>query len=261
MKPTEHLGGRLGATLALLWVAAVSWQTPAAAHKAITSKFTFNEDVFPLFRDKCGRCHVDGGVAPMSLLTYEDASPWAESLRLEFLGEAETHPWRPIHLTARELDTMMVWANGGTPRGDVANAPAPVTLVNAWGSGSPDLALPMPAPFTLPRDVNTVTTEVAWPAAKAVGQTIRAIDLLPGTPSIVRSAQLSLKRADGTSTALASWFAGDAQAARVSPPLVVPPGASIVASIEYRRTWKYEAQELKDTSTVGLYFAPSTRPQ
>ena len=48
------------------------------AHKAITSKYTYNDDVFPIFRDRCARCHVPGGVAPMSLMTYDEAFPWAE---------------------------------------------------------------------------------------------------------------------------------------------------------------------------------------
>src|SRR3954469_851830 len=57
------------------------------AHKAVTSKYTYNEDVFPILRDKCGACHVDGGPAPMSLLTYSDnggsvgAVAWAQSMR------------------------------------------------------------------------------------------------------------------------------------------------------------------------------------
>jgi hypothetical protein len=28
-----------------------------SAHKAITSPYTYNDDVFPILRDRCGRCH------------------------------------------------------------------------------------------------------------------------------------------------------------------------------------------------------------
>ena len=258
MTRTTTRTARAAVAALVAWAGAFALHAPADAHKAITSKYSFNEDIFPLFREKCGRCHVDGGVAPMSLLTHEDASPWAESLRLEFLAD-QTHSWRPITLTARELDMMLVWANGGTPRGDVAKAPKPVALVNDWGSGRPDLALAVPAPFTLSPDLNEATQEFVLPAAKAAGQTLRAIDLLPGNPAVVRSAELSLRRADGTVTTLASWFAGAPAAEPVAPPALVPAGASIVARIDYRRTWKYERQEMKDASTVGLYFAPSRR--
>ena len=116
--------------------AAAAWQTaPVEAHKSITSKYLYNEDVFPVFKAHCGRCHVEGGVAPMSLMTYDDAFPWAESLRIELLNE--TIPaWHPLKLTARELDLVLVWATGGAPRGKAENAPPPVTLPTGWPSGA-----------------------------------------------------------------------------------------------------------------------------
>ena len=137
---------------------ALSLHVPGEAHKAITSKYHYNEDLFALFRDHCGRCHVDGGVAPMSLLTHEDAAPWAESLRLEFLSEDPPPPWHQLKLTPRELDMMLVWANGGTPRGDVEKTPPAVPLVNAWAAGPPDVSLPLPAPFTLAAAANEATS-------------------------------------------------------------------------------------------------------
>ena len=67
------------------------------AHKGITSKYTYNADVYPVFLNRCGRCHIDGGVGPMSLLKYEDAFPWAESLRAELLS---AYPGVPADLSA-----------------------------------------------------------------------------------------------------------------------------------------------------------------
>lgn len=254
---------------AALFGVALSTLAPATgeAHKAITSKFTYNEDMFPLFRDKCGACHVDGGVAPMSLLSHEDASPWGESLRLELLGDDAPKPWHAgaYALSARELDMILVWANGGTPRGDVANAPPAMTVKTAWADGAPDAALKMPAPFTLPGPSNEATHAVVLPVGAAAGKPVRAIDLLPGQPAIVRMATLSLKAADGTVTPLGTWIPGQGRALALKTALVLPANAAIVATIEYRRTWKYEGQDLADTSAVGLYFASrgaprSTRP-
>ena len=62
------------------------------AHKPITSPYTYNDDVFPILRDRCGRCHVPGGVAPMSLMTYKDAYPWGESIRTELIA-GHMPPW------------------------------------------------------------------------------------------------------------------------------------------------------------------------
>jgi len=66
------------------------------AHKPITSKYTYNDDVYPILRDKCGRCHAEGGPAPMSLLRYSidagGAAAWAESIRENLVSEAMP-PW------------------------------------------------------------------------------------------------------------------------------------------------------------------------
>ncbi|MGE0361917.1 MAG: hypothetical protein AB7H93_11620 [Vicinamibacterales bacterium] len=250
------------AAAVLAVVIAVTATTPARAHKAITSKYLFNEDMFPLFRDHCGRCHVDGGVAPMSLLTYDDAAPWAESLRLELLSEDPPKPWHAFSLTAREFDMILVWANGGAPRGDVAKAPPAVPLRNDWASGPPDLAVKMPTPFLLAGAANEATHDVVLDVSAAAGKSLRAVDLLPGLPAIVRIAELSLKRADGTTQALGTWLPGRADAVALTQPVMVPTGASILVRIGYARTWKYESQDLSDASSVGLYFAgaPSRRP-
>src|SRR5687767_15471593 len=61
-------------------------------HKPITSKYTYNEDVFPILRDHCGRCHVAEGIAPMSLMTYMDAFPWGEAVRAEVIA-GHMPPW------------------------------------------------------------------------------------------------------------------------------------------------------------------------
>src|ERR1700722_2220101 len=42
---------------------------------------TFNRDVLPILQKNCQSCHRPGEVAPMSLLTYTDARPWAKSMK------------------------------------------------------------------------------------------------------------------------------------------------------------------------------------
>ena len=42
---------------------------------------TFSKDVAPILYKNCTNCHRPGEIAPMSLLTYKDARPWAKSRR------------------------------------------------------------------------------------------------------------------------------------------------------------------------------------
>src|SRR5881396_2492875 len=62
------------------------------AHNPFRSKYSYNDDIFPIVRDRCGRCHVPDGVAPMSLVTYRDAFAWGESLRSEIMAN-HMPPW------------------------------------------------------------------------------------------------------------------------------------------------------------------------
>jgi len=74
---------RLSLGAALVAIAFVLNVEPGGAHKPITSPYSYNDDIFPILRDRCGRCHVSGGVAPMSLMTHAAAVPLGESIRTD----------------------------------------------------------------------------------------------------------------------------------------------------------------------------------
>ena len=50
-----------------------------AAQATAADPVTFTKDVAPILQRSCQVCHRDGSIAPMSLLTYEDARPWARA--------------------------------------------------------------------------------------------------------------------------------------------------------------------------------------
>jgi hypothetical protein len=230
------------------------------AHKPITSPFTFNDDVLPIVQAKCGACHVGGGVAPMSLLTHADTVPWGESLRAELMA-GHMPPW-PIDspparfrnvqpLTARELNVLLTWASGGTPVGDTSKAvPAP-PAERRWPLGTPDLVLAMPADVTIPADVQERVAEFTIPTGISGGRWLRAVDVLPGTPAVVRSATVSAAH-----QLLALWVPGD-HPVPLDPGMGfrLPDGAELLLRVRYRKTWEYERRSLTDRSSIGLYFA------
>ena len=244
------------------------------AHKAITSKYTYNDDVFPILRDRCASCHVPGGVAPMSLMTYDDAFPWAESIRAELVA-AHMPPWnaeegygelkRAHTLTPKELDVILTWATGGNPRGALDQTLPAVTLKNEWKLGAPDLTLQMPGEFTVAPDKMEDWQEFTLPTGTAETRWVRAVDLLPGTPSIVRSATIFVKSAAGPATGsapvpehvLALWLPGQDPAASDGVAFRLPAGAQIGVRIHYKKTWQFEGKPLTDRSTVGVYFSPA----
>ena len=255
------------------------------AHKPITSKYTYNDDVFPIVREKCARCHVDDGVAPMSLMTYEAAIPWAESIRAELIA-SHMPPWiaeagfgqfkNEHRLTAKELDVILTWATGGNPRGALDQTLPKVALNNEWTMGAPDLKLPLPAAFTLAADKMEDTPEFILATGTTEARWVRAVDLLPGTPAIVRSAVIYVKREKtsdvprdfGPAAAiepdhvLERWLPGqDPEPIDNGTAFKLPAGAELSVRIHYKKTWQFEGKPMTDRSTVGVYFAPEKSAQ
>jgi len=152
--------GRLFTFGAVLAVAA-----PVMA--ADTPTPTFSKDVAPIFQKKCQDCHQPNSIAPMSLITFQEARPWVRSIK-ERVATRQMPPWHidrsvgvqkfknDISLTDEQVDTIVRWVDGGAPQGDPKDLPAPKPLVtdNEWqgvrdGFGKPDLVVKS-SEYTMP---------------------------------------------------------------------------------------------------------------
>jgi hypothetical protein len=117
--------------------------------------------VAPILFKNCVECHRPGEAAPMSLLSYKEARPWARSIR-EKVVSREMPPWHAdprvgqfsndISLTQDQIDTITAWVDGGAKEGDPRDLPPGPKFVEGWGIGQPDLILKMPEEFTLEAD-------------------------------------------------------------------------------------------------------------
>ena len=94
---------------------------------------TFSKDIAPILQAKCQRCHQPNGVAPMSLVMYEEVRPWAKAIsaRTKIGPHAGVMPpWfmekdigiqrfkNDPSLSDEEIAKIGKWANGGAPRGN-----------------------------------------------------------------------------------------------------------------------------------------------
>ena len=128
---------------------------------------TFSKDVAPILQAKCQECHQPNSIAPMSLITYQDARPWARAIR-ERVSTRQMPPWHidpsvgvhkfknDMSLTNQQIDTIVRWVDGGALQGDPKDLPAPKPLVtsNEWqgvrdGFGAPDLVIKS-SEYTMP---------------------------------------------------------------------------------------------------------------
>lgn len=262
---------RAAAVLVVVGAVVITIAPAGLAHVGITSKFTYNADVHPIFLNRCGRCHVAGGVGPMSLLKYEEAFPWAESLRVELLSaygdpstgarsaKVDPHDFvKAAHrqIPARELDIVLNWATGGTPEGGNAQAPPDTPLHIDWAAGRPHVIARMPSRYHMNVTAVEATHESAMLIPTPAPVTVNRVDFLPGNPAIVRSAVLSLQSPEGATQLLGTWVPRQVPAAiALKPPVRVEPGSRIVARVHYKKNWKDEGQLMSDLSLVGLYVA------
>jgi hypothetical protein len=277
---------RLSSAAVTLAACVVLSSTHGEAHKPITSPYTFNEDVFPIVKERCGSCHYPGGVAPMSLMTHAEAVPWGESIRAELMA-GHMPPWRidsaPSRfrnvqgLSARELNVLLTWASGGTPPGDSGRAPAASTGGREWPLGAPDVEWRLPDEVTVPASVQEQVNEFVIPTGFGSARWIRAVDVLPGTPAVVRSATVSVGMGAVAATGdsepptrnsqpdmsqdptierlVALWLPGDHPIPLdAGAAFELPAGASLIVRVRYRKTWEYENRAVSDRSSVGLYF-------
>ena len=76
-----------------IWiVVTVLGATHPIAFGADSSDVTFSKDVAPILQRSCQNCHRPGSIAPMSLMTYKDARPWARSIK-DKVVRRQMPPW------------------------------------------------------------------------------------------------------------------------------------------------------------------------
>src|SRR6478735_10082665 len=138
MAVRKYFAIALLATASAFGTALTAQQAPAPA--AAQPEVTFTKDIAPILQRSCQNCHRPGQVAPMSLLTYEDARPWARSMkqRTGLRDKAGVMPpWyieknigiqhykNDPSLSDEEVAKIAKWADSGVPRGDPGDMPAP----------------------------------------------------------------------------------------------------------------------------------------
>jgi len=100
--------------------------THSSGHDIITTPITFSREISRVLYSRCVGCHRAGGSA-FSLVTYEEARPWAKAIEEEVL-ERRMPPWGAVKgfgefrddqgLTQEQLELIAEWVEGGAPGGD-----------------------------------------------------------------------------------------------------------------------------------------------
>ncbi len=164
-----------------------------AGSRAAADDPTFNNQVVRIFQRNCQTCHHPGDVAPFSLMTYRDARPWARSIQ-EKVVLKQMPPWKPVAgcsefqgeriLADDEISTISRWVDAGSPEGDPADLPPPLTFTDGWPLGPPDAVLQPEGDYTV-RPGNDIYRCFSIPTDGRGDRYISAVEIKPGDRNVV----------------------------------------------------------------------------
>jgi hypothetical protein len=268
---------RWGAWMGAMGLALVA--VPAAAQSQPAPQVTFTKDIAPIFQKACESCHRKDSLGPMSLVTYEEARPWARSIKAR-VAARQMPPWHidksvgiqhfsnDRSLTDEQIAKIVKWVDAGAPKGDMKDMPPAVKWPSeeAWNLsslfGEPDLIIKSPQ-WTQPavgQDawykpvVESGLTEPRW---------VRGIEIRPGTKSgrrITHHALAHLQQEEPGVNAEESgaglfmeWAVGkQGEIMRENSGKLLMPGARFVFDIHYHSV----GEQITDNVELGIYLYP-----
>jgi hypothetical protein len=151
-----------------------------------------------VLQKNCQECHRPGEVAPMPLLTYSEARPWAKAIKTAVVTR-QMPPWfadpqfdhfaNDRRLRQEEIDVLSAWADNGAPEGDAKDKPAEKQFTNGWRI-KPDMVIEMPEAFQLPAKgtINYQYIRVKGDIKQDLW--VKAAEMRPGNPKVVHHAKL-----------------------------------------------------------------------
>ena len=155
---------------------------------------TFTKDVAPILHKNCAGCHREGEIGPMPLLTYEQARPWAKSIR-ERVALGQMPPWHADaahgtflndrRLNETEKSTLIAWVDGGAPQGDPKDLPPAPKFAEGWEIGTPDVVLAMVKPYAVPSSGTIEYQYFTIPTNFTEDKWVQAIEVKPGARKVV----------------------------------------------------------------------------
>lgn len=162
------------------------------------AEITYAKDVAPILQQNCQVCHQPGAIGPMSLTSYDEVRPWARVIKLQ----VETRNMPPYHydtdvgiqalkhdtrLSEADIQTISAWVDQGSPMGNPADLPAPITFPDAaeyrlaGEYGKPDVIIKAD-PFTVPAEGQDIWWQPVVDSGLTSDRCIRAIETKPTVP-------------------------------------------------------------------------------
>jgi hypothetical protein len=150
---------------------------------------TFSKDVAAILERNCQGCHRPGEAAPFSLLTYQDARPWAKAMK-EAVRLKKMPPWfadphygrfsNDRSMSQKDADTIADWADAGAPQGDPKDLPPALRFEEGWSIPKPDLVIQPPMAFQIPASGTVEYQKIILPSGFTEDKWVQFAEARPG---------------------------------------------------------------------------------
>jgi hypothetical protein len=252
---------------------------------------TFTKDIAPIFQAKCESCHRVDSIAPMPFVTYEETRPYVRAIK-DRVASRQMPPWHidktigiqkfknDRSLTDEQIDTIVRWVDGGAPKGEAKDMPAPVkwpseqgwNFASMFGQTEPDLII-RSTPYLQKAGAQDAWWKPVVPTGLTEARWVRAIEIRPGTvkgrkithhaiarlqqneanaPPEVRDDDAPATNAAGGGTFM-EWAVGkQGELMRPNSGKLMLPGSRINWDIHYSDG----KEDVTDVVELGIYFYP-----
>lgn len=238
--------------------------------KAAFENISYAHDVAPIIQEKCARCHVEGGIAPFAMDSYETVEGWSHMIR-EVLRTKRMPPWHAdphygvfeddLSLSKEELQTIVHWIDAGATN-DAEEDPLAEkkTYAKKWTLGEPDIVVQLnkeeiPATGILDYRYQELEIDIEEDVWATAGQVIA------GNDEVLHHVIVSLIYPDGFVEPIdrrSPWIDGlfmgwaPGQGAEKFPHntgRILPKGSKLHFQLHYTTNGKAQS----DQSTIGIY--------
>jgi hypothetical protein len=237
---------------------------------------TYTKQVARILQNRCQTCHHAGTAAPFSLLTYDDAANWAESIR-EAVSEKRMPPWHADprygtfsndrRLSAEEKATLLAWLDGGMEQGDPIDMPPPRSFEDGWVIGKPDVIFELPEEQSVPASGVVPYMYFVTPTNFKEDVWVQAAEARPGNRAVVHHIIVSYRDPKTKDRQGGGRGNGDGFIVGTAPgdmPLILPPGTArripAGSDLIWQMHYTPNGKPGKDRSQVGLVFYKGKEP-
>lgn len=161
------------------------------------SQATWSNDIACMIYSHCTDCHNPQGIAPFSLLEYEDVYNYRFAIESAITrGVMPPWPADPQYrhfqneniLTTEEIEIFKAWVTDNAPKGEINQAPPVPTFDSKAKITDPDLVLELPVYEVPPLSDKDLYRCFAFDIDLPQDAFITAFEVIPGNPSIVHHA-------------------------------------------------------------------------